>query len=79
VPNRDFDAIFFVTKAPSVEYKDGLFHICYDIGKHASFEVVMPPKAFVKARLLGSEVLAKWQLHDSTDDTKISRLFRKRK
>src|SRR5213596_2814634 len=80
IVSTDFDGIFYVTQAPTVEYREGeqLFHICYCIGKRATFEVVLPPKAFLKARMLGTEVLAKWRLDGLPDDKKVARI-RKRK
>ena len=71
---KDFDAIFYVAKPPSVEFRDGVFHICYSIGRRATFEVVMPPKAFLRARLLGAEELSKWRLDDLPDDGKVTRI-----
>jgi hypothetical protein len=74
MPIESLDATFYVAKAPTVEFRDGLFHICYDMGKRATFEIVMPPKAFLKARMLGNEVIAQWRLDDLPDDKKVSRL-----
>lgn len=46
---RDLDAVFFVQHPPVLELVDGMFHVCYDIGKSARFEIVLPPSAFFKA------------------------------
>jgi hypothetical protein len=49
VPARDLDAIFFVPDGPEIRFEDGLFHVCYVIGKQARFEIVLTPKAFLVA------------------------------
>ena len=46
---RDLDAVFFVQQQPHVELRDGLFHVCYEIGKSARLEVVLRPSIFLKA------------------------------
>lgn len=74
MPTQEFDAVFFVAKAPTIGFKDGLFHICYSIGKHTSFEVVMPPKAFLRARVLGTEVISQWRLDELPDESKVTRI-----
>ena len=63
---RDFEGVFFIQRAPKIEFRDGLFHVCYDIGKRAIFEVVMQPKTFAAARLASAAELAKWQ-YDTLD------------
>ena len=68
MPARDVDAIFFVGKAPLIEFEDGLFRVSYDIGKHARFEVVMRPKLFMEAMLLAQEATAKWRLEGCPTD-----------
>lgn len=45
----ELDAVFFIQQLPSVEFREGMFHVCYDIGKQATFEVVMSPNVFLKA------------------------------
>ena len=61
MPARDLDAIFFIDRVPNVSFEDGLFRICYDIGKNARFEIVMRPAVFQQARMLVAEAVAKWQ------------------
>lgn len=46
----DFEAVFYVSRPPSVEFRDGLFHISFGIGRSAQFEIVMSPHTFIKMR-----------------------------
>lgn len=64
MPARDFDAIFYVKHAPDIRREDGLFHIGYDIGKNARFEVVLTPATFQKA--LRAARLASDEFHENT-------------
>lgn len=78
MPIRDLDVIFYIQKPPAIEFRDGMFHLCYEVGRKATFEIVMPPKAFMEARMLGSEVLAQWQADQLPDPKKVRPLKRKR-
>lgn len=42
------DAIYYIEKPPLISFEDGMFHVCYDIGKSAHFEVVMSPNVYLK-------------------------------
>lgn len=68
---RDLDAVFYVANAPRVEFHDGMFHISYSIGRNAVFEIVMPPRVFLKTRLLGAELVSKWRLGELPDETNV--------
>jgi len=57
MPTRDLDAVFWISQPPTITLRDGMFHICYDIGKRASFELVMSPNVFLKARAAGSKAV----------------------
>ena len=65
----DLDCIFFVQKPPRVTFEDGMFRVCFAIGKRATIEVVMSPNTFFKMRQSGAEIAAKWQV-DSLDKVK---------
>jgi len=56
MPAHDLDAIFYVEKPPRVEFRDGMFRICFDIGKRASFELAMSPNTFLKMRRASGKV-----------------------
>lgn len=45
---RDLDAVFYASEAPNVEFREGMFHICYQI-RRCNFEFVMSPNIFLKA------------------------------
>jgi hypothetical protein len=62
MPARDLDAVFFVSDCPEIAFRDGLFHIGYDIGKNARFEVVLSPSTYLKALRCANELAAKWQV-----------------
>lgn len=72
MPN-DLDAIFYIQKPPTVSFSDGMFRVCFDIGKRASFELVMSPNTFLKMRKISGEVAAKWQVGDLDKVAKIGR------
>jgi hypothetical protein len=46
---HDLDAVFFVQSSPEIELREGMFYVCYEIGRSARFEVVLPPHVFLKA------------------------------
>lgn len=46
---HNLDCVFFVERGPSIEFRDGLFHICYEVGRSARFEVVLAPSAYFPA------------------------------
>lgn len=71
MPTSNLDAIFFISTAPVIEYGDGLFHVRYKIGRNANFEIVMPPRVFMAARVYGSEIIAKWRLGELCDETNV--------
>lgn len=48
MPVRDLEAVFYVSTVPIIEFRDGIFHIAYEIGK-CRFEFAMPPNVFLKA------------------------------
>lgn len=49
VMSNDFDAVFYVREVPRFRFEDGLFHVCFNVGKvHAEF--VMLPSVFLKGR-----------------------------
>jgi hypothetical protein len=49
MPARNLNAVFYVSQPPTLELRDGLFHVCFDIGDEYKFQVVMPPSAFFSA------------------------------
>lgn len=59
MPASGLDATFFVEKPPLIEYRDGLFHVQYDIGTNHRFEVVLTRNvyyaAFAKAARVARE------------------------
>lgn len=46
---HDLDAVFFIQVPAHVELRAGLVHICYEIGRQARLEMVIPPAVFLKA------------------------------
>lgn len=60
----DLDGVFWVAKAPVIEFREGNFHVCYKIGKRTSFEVVLSPSNYLKALRIANEAAAKWQVGD---------------
>jgi hypothetical protein len=71
-----FDGVFYVDRPPTIRFEDGLFHVCYTIGRD-KFEIVMRPSIFAKAGILADEVRAKWQLH-TLDSANVTRIRKKR-
>ena len=67
---RNLEAVFFVTSPPEIIYDEGVFTICFEIGKDR-FRVAMLPRTFVQTRLRGADACAKWQLGQLPDDDKI--------
>jgi hypothetical protein len=46
---RDFDAVFYVKKAPVIRFENGMFTICYIVGR-AQFEFAMQPSVWRHTR-----------------------------
>jgi hypothetical protein len=61
---NDLDCIFWIKKAPKVTFDEGMFHICFAVGKRATVEMVMSPATFLKLRAQSSETVAQWQVDD---------------
>ena len=59
MPN-DFDCIFFVKKPPTVTLNEGMFHICFTVGKETGVELVMSPHNFLKMRRISAKVVAEF-------------------
>ena len=53
---HDLDAVFFVQSSPAIELREGMFYVCYEIGRSARFEVVLPPHVFLKALKRANQV-----------------------
>lgn len=62
----DFEAVFYVSRPPNVEFRDGLFHISFGIGRSAHFEVVMSPNTFIKMRRANG--IAAAQFHEGGEN-----------
>jgi hypothetical protein len=60
VSARQLDAIFFVPEGPDIFLQDGLFHICYKLGRDVQFEVVLTPNVYLKALRQGNRVAAEF-------------------
>lgn len=45
----NIDAVFYCRTVPQILVEDGHFHICYDVGRNARFEIVLPPHVYFKA------------------------------
>lgn len=69
----DLDAVFYIQTPPRVSLEDGMFRVSFDVGKRATFELVMSPATFLKMRAKSAEVVAKWQLDDLDKVKKIGR------
>lgn len=48
MPIHDLEAVFYAATAPGIEFREGMFHICYDVGR-CRFEFAMPPNVFLKS------------------------------
>jgi hypothetical protein len=48
-----FDGVFYVDRPPTIRFEDGLFHVCYTIGRD-KFEIVMRPATFIEARKIAN-------------------------
>lgn len=68
MPSRDLDCVFYVREAPTIEYRDGNFHVCYDISRSWRFEIVLSRGAFNKAMLLATEAVAQSRLDEAPAD-----------
>lgn len=67
---RDLDAVFYVAHAPTIEFRDGVFLVGYDVGK-CHFEFAMSPNVFLKARRLANGVIDRF--HDRSGVAPIKR------
>jgi hypothetical protein len=76
MPARDLDAVFYAGDVPRVEYRDGMFHVSYNI-RNCYFEFVMPPHVFTNAVLLAEDAVAKWRL-DQTPRDNVTPMRRKK-
>lgn len=65
MPSRDLDAVFFIGRPPTITFREGMFHICYDIGKRAAFELVMSPNTFLRARKAGAQAVSAFEAGDA--------------
>ena len=52
------DAVFYVKRVPSIVVDDdgGHVHLCYDVGKNATFEVVLSRNVWLMARKCANQV-----------------------
>lgn len=64
MPTRELDAVFYASEVPAIEFRDGVFHVGYDI-RRCHFEFVMQPAVFLKAVLFAEEAIAKWRHHEA--------------
>jgi hypothetical protein len=60
VSARQLDAIFFVPDGPDIFFQDGLFHVCYKLGREVQFEVVLTPNVYLKALRRANRVAAEF-------------------
>jgi hypothetical protein len=67
VPVRDLEAVFYVTRVPEIAFRDGAFHIAYEVGK-CRFEFAMPPNVFLKARRCADRSIDQFNAHGDVVD-----------
>jgi hypothetical protein len=60
----DLDCVFYIGKTPTIDFRDGMFHICYEIGRHARFEIVLSPQTFRRGMALAEDAMAKARYGD---------------
>jgi hypothetical protein len=67
MPTRSLDATFFVEAVPEIAYRDGLFHVCYEVGHDATFEVVLLPKTYFAAFAKAGEAARQCRIGKTAD------------
>lgn len=60
MPPRDLDAIFYAPQPPSFEFRDGMFHVCFTIGR-CRFEFAMSPHNFRKALRAATAIASEFE------------------
>jgi hypothetical protein len=74
------DACFFCDDVPNIYFKDGLFHVCVEIGAYR-FERVMAPNVFFKSVAAGQEAIRQYRETGSAEiipiefDSKFERVY----
>lgn len=46
---REIAAVLFVTCCPELEFREGMFHVFFDAGARARFEIVLTPATFLES------------------------------
>jgi len=68
---RDLDCVFWIRQPPKVTLESGNFHVCFDVGRNAVFELVMSPNTFLKMRRGGQRVVD--EFHASSEVVPLKR------
>jgi hypothetical protein len=59
----DLDCVFYVSRAPEITFSEGMFHISYEIGREARFEIVLSPHTFLLTRRRAAAAEAEFHAH----------------
>jgi hypothetical protein len=60
----DLDCVFYISKAPRITFGGGMFHICFEIGRQARFEVVLSPHVYLTARRRADKAIAEFEARE---------------